>query len=748
MTRPIKRIAAALLASTALCGPAAAQQLGAGPMTPNGAAGLQSSAVVYADLQFGGDWCARINAAINLLPSTGGVVDARGLTGAQSCAGGLTLPSNVIVFAGAATVTQSAGITMSDNSALICLSSGSGIGYVGSTGGPSIFKQANGANLPIQILDNGGKTNISNCVLDGNKANNTTGSAVLEITSSHGLLDSVTVQNGVLDNIAFMSSPAANTTSSWQIRNLTSIDAGGRALFCYSGADTMVEQSHFEFSGGPGVELDNCNGWRFDNYDIGGNGVTGVNGLGGVNTASTAPQLYIHGQIPVGGLYTGASGEIFGAGQFGNGYAQDILIDGSSPTELGAVGGTITTSDVITITFSGSRLNGGTAVNVTYTVQSTDTATTIAAALGTAINANATLTAYEIMASAALSNVTAYLPAHLQTISSAGAAPTATDVTVSSSVSGAGTETIGWTANNAGGASYKNQFTNPQFLGSSYNAANLFYQFEVYNSASGGNLLAGTTAGSTSAHAYAGLFDVHGATAALTGWDVFEGLTANGTYTTPQTVESLFVGAGTNTNIRSACAPSLTACYNAGQNTFTSFASGKIALTAITQGAGGTDMYGLEIWNPAPLATYPTANVEFDMTLGASPGYVVGALHAQDENNSKIGRVSLLGANTSGTLIPLFFAEANAPSLSGCSFGTPSSSQPQFIASLSAACSATNVVVTFKETATDGWVCGPAIDRNTGVAYYQTSDSTTTATFKSVTGSNADVFQFGPCAPY
>jgi hypothetical protein len=159
-------------------------------------------------------------------------------------------------------------------------------------------------------------------------------------------------------------------------------------------------------------------------------------------------------------------------------------------------------------------------------------------------------------------------------------------------------------------------------------------------------------------------------------------------------------------------------------------------------------MYGLDLCNPAPLGAYPTANVELDLTLGASPGYLVGALHAQDENNSKIGRVSLLSANTSGAMVPVWFGEAVAPSLSGCSFGTPSASQPQFTAALSASCTTTNVVVTFKETATDGWACAPAIDRNTGLPYYQTSDSATTATFQSVSGTNGDVFQFGPCAPY
>ena len=47
-----------------------------------------------ADAMAGVDWCAKVANAIALLPSTGGVVDARGLTGAQNCASGLTTVSS------------------------------------------------------------------------------------------------------------------------------------------------------------------------------------------------------------------------------------------------------------------------------------------------------------------------------------------------------------------------------------------------------------------------------------------------------------------------------------------------------------------------------------------------------------------------------------------------------------------------------------------------------------------------------
>jgi len=72
---------------------------------------LQSTAVVYADLQPGADWCAKVTAAEALLPSTGGIVDARGLLGAQNCAGGLTVTNNAIsILLGATTLSFSAPI--------------------------------------------------------------------------------------------------------------------------------------------------------------------------------------------------------------------------------------------------------------------------------------------------------------------------------------------------------------------------------------------------------------------------------------------------------------------------------------------------------------------------------------------------------------------------------------------------------------------------------------------------------------
>jgi hypothetical protein len=59
------------------------------PLTVDGSINLaQTPAVLYADQFSGIDFCAKMTAAIAVLPATGGTVDARGFEGTQSCAGG------------------------------------------------------------------------------------------------------------------------------------------------------------------------------------------------------------------------------------------------------------------------------------------------------------------------------------------------------------------------------------------------------------------------------------------------------------------------------------------------------------------------------------------------------------------------------------------------------------------------------------------------------------------------------------
>ena len=58
-----------------------------------------STSIIYADAQVGADAGAKIQAAIDALPSTGGIVDARGLNGAHTAAATITIAkSNVLIL--------------------------------------------------------------------------------------------------------------------------------------------------------------------------------------------------------------------------------------------------------------------------------------------------------------------------------------------------------------------------------------------------------------------------------------------------------------------------------------------------------------------------------------------------------------------------------------------------------------------------------------------------------------------------
>ena len=724
--------------------PLSTSQGGTGATTPSGALfnlGV-GTPVVYADVQTGVDWCGKVTAAVAGLPTTGGIVDARGLTGAQSCAGGLTVPTGVVIEYGATVLSVSAQMTFGQSTALECPSSGLGLGFTGASGGPAILKQANGANLPVMVAFTGGKSAITGgCVLDGNKANNTSGAAVLQISSSMANLDGLTVQNGPGDNIQFISTGTNNSTSQGNIRHIMSINAAKRGLYCFGGADTMLTASEFENNGAAGLELDNCPTWRETNNDYGGNGAHGYNGRQGLDTTGgtgTSPSVYVHGQSYVLGLYLGAVGQRIVEGAWGNNYGQDLLVDGSSPTNVGTLGGTITAGDVVTLTFAGTYLNGGTSVPVAYIVQGGDTLTSIAAALASAINANTTLTGYEIGATAAGGVLTVYFPAMLQTVASAGVAPTATNVTVTSGVSGASTETISWggvSLNGGGTASWYNEIVGGYFIAGPNRTANLYYPAEIFDSPAGVNNVGPAVAVSNATNPYAGIALAHG----NSGYDLIDSLTAAGTFGGTPTWASLLAVA-TNTSVKNVCSSQMTGCFN-NSATFTSSAASTFANQVTTLGGSASDQQTVKESNPSGDAY---AAMEHDFCTGG----VCSQIYALRQNGGTQALWGVRSPNLSSTQTLLMGVEAKSAALAGCSFGTPSQSQPHGTAALSATCTTQDITVTFNITALNGWVCGPMVDRNTGIAYNQKADSTTTAVFKAVSGSSADVMQWGPCNPY
>ena len=290
---------------------------------PGNVVGL-GSAVVYADIQPGSDMGAKINAAKALLPSTGGVIDARGLTGNQTLSTAVTLTNTQLILR-AVTLGQYATITLGNTSSLTCQPNGFG---QGNNFGPSILKQANGANLQNLLLVSGGQSAVSYCVFDGNKTNNPSAGPVVAVSGGHFLLDKLTVQNGVSDGIMIYSGPSqgtsgttaysygtANNACCGTIRDVMSISNNGDGYNCGGTADVIFEGSQAEGNGGDsGLELNNCPAWRLSAFDF------GTNQIG----------IHSHGAAYSAGVSLGAYGTIIGVGQFGGQYKQDIFFDGTS----------------------------------------------------------------------------------------------------------------------------------------------------------------------------------------------------------------------------------------------------------------------------------------------------------------------------------------------------------------------------------------------------------------------------------
>jgi phage tail sheath gpL-like len=108
------------------------------------------------------------------------------------------------------------------------------------------------------------------------------------------------------------------------------------------------------------------------------------------------------------------------------------------------VGGTVTSTDVLTLTFANPNIVNGTEA-VAYTAQGGDTTTTIAAALAAAINADTILNGLGITATSAVAVVTVTYPNGVQPGQEGGSPtePATQNVTViTGSLSGGATETL------------------------------------------------------------------------------------------------------------------------------------------------------------------------------------------------------------------------------------------------------------------------------------------------------------------
>jgi hypothetical protein len=139
-----------------------------------------------------------------------------------------------------------------------------------------------------------------------------------------------------------------------------------------------------------------------------------------------------YASVSIEGTFTGLTGNIYGS----NLPAMPLNQYGVT------VAGTVTTNDVVTLTFTNANLPGGSA-SVSHTSVGGDTVTTIAAALVAAINASAALQAVGIAATNLAGVITVTYPSvYPGPLDSPSSPPFSNATTISSGVTGSATETI------------------------------------------------------------------------------------------------------------------------------------------------------------------------------------------------------------------------------------------------------------------------------------------------------------------
>jgi hypothetical protein len=653
-----------------------------------GAFSPSSKSVRYADLQPGADMGAKINAALAKCPATGCTIDARGLTGAQTLTTAVTL-TNAELLVGAANITQSATITLGQNGSIICQSTGFG---QGNANGPSYFRMAAGVNLSNMLLASGSMTNVRDCVFDGDNnawegVADPTAGPLIAVSGSQWLLDHVTVQNGASDGIMIYS--GINQTS-------TKYASGTNNYACCG----TIRDVRSIFNGGDGF---NCGGTAdviFEGSQAEGNGGNGVElnncptwRFTSYDIGGSQIGIYAHGAPYASGVAMSSNNTTIFSGQFGNQFKQDILIDSSS-------GGSINNQiDGAELYGSSNRVTG------TYPL-------------------------VEIIENGTGGNI----------VSGIGAVSTSTHqatnaVYIHGAATGSATATASWTN---GGTISIGALTGSLVGGELVVDATTGYTVGIVSGYAGGVI----TLTSGASHASSGSADALNFVTP-TGNDVVGPMIANGNYSSASVYN---VPSGTA--LVSACASGL--CQNTGQTIYglsvVSAAASNYAFTAQTTGASGADQYGTLTSNPS---TNGYASIEQDVTAGPSGNAAnLSTFYCQRYNGNPGGTCFQYAYNViTGVKELNNIYGGGTPSLSGCGATSVKGRDAAGQFSLSGACTASTITLTFWGAAANGWVCPPLQDQTSGATFVLNGATTTTATFKG-TGASGDVLTFGPCVPY
>ena len=282
----------------------------------------------------GSDAGQKINACIAALPPTGGVCDARNLSGDQQSSSSITVGTEskpVELLLGATTLVVSKPVILQAKSSIVGLPTGSGIGtYQGAT----VIRAGDQTQLPgvLQVMGRLGV--VQDLTIDGNKTKNGGEGSGIVVSAWRAELFRVTVQNSPGHGIAIVSANS-NEACCPKLEKVISIYSGKAGLFIERTGDPFVLMSEFENNGTNGVELSSSSGMRIQNSDFGGNKQSG---------------LLLYGTAALPTAYS-----IIVGNQFGNNAGPDLSVAGSDGTHYGSLGHLISSNGFLA---GGVRENG------------------------------------------------------------------------------------------------------------------------------------------------------------------------------------------------------------------------------------------------------------------------------------------------------------------------------------------------------------------------------------------------------
>lgn len=266
-------------------------------------------AVLRADQYPGQNAGEKIAKCIDALPATGGVCDARNLTGNQLIESGFTVGAPgkpVELMLGPTTFLTRGTIHVQAKSSIVGMPASAGIA---SDQSPTLIKAVDGSRLSAVVQVDGPFGVLQDITVDGNKKGVPQGGVgILVLNANRAEMFRVTAQNAAKYGIEIYSDN--NESCCAKLSKIMAIANGEAGLHLANTADVFVSLSEFEENGKYGVELNNSPTTRLEHSDFGGNFEDGIRIYG-----SAQSRLQCNRQIIVGN-------------QFGNNAHYDINIQG------------------------------------------------------------------------------------------------------------------------------------------------------------------------------------------------------------------------------------------------------------------------------------------------------------------------------------------------------------------------------------------------------------------------------------